>query len=170
MAETITKSGLVLGLASLALLASCYSSEETEEGVDACCDSGPDVTFDTILNDVLPGDPPAEDVRPDGPDMADVPVDTLIEDVNPVDPPPDDVPPDEPPPDDCQVVSYFQCGFMALCVDGVVTAEWHEHVFYDDVEDIVPYVCSHECENGCDEEAEIGWPSSGAELVELACL
>lgn len=115
-----------------------------------------------------------------GTDVPDVPHETdAVHDPDVADPPPDDSihdvpadPPSEPPvhPDDCILVDNFQCGFEARCESGVIYAEWHEHVFTGDVEDIVPYDCSHECEYGCEEGTIMDWPSDGATLVEDYCL
>jgi hypothetical protein len=112
----------------------------------------PDTTDDTVTPDTV------EDVT------SDTPQDTHV-----------DIPEDSENcttptyPDDCSEVSYFQCGFAAACADGVIHAEWHEHVFCGDVEDIVSFTCSYTCENGCTAGDIMDWPSDGGALVDDHC-
>lgn len=84
--------------------------------------------------------------------------------------------PDCDPPvysDSCAEVPYFECGFMAYCEDGVLYADWHEHVFCgpdDPLEDIVNYSCSFACPGGCNDGPVDDWPGSGVDLVRDCCL
>lgn len=73
-------------------------------------------------------------------------------------------------PTDCSLVDYFQCGFEASCADGVIFVSWHEHVFCNDVEEIIEFTCTYECLYGCEEGAYIDWPENGTELVADNCL
>ena len=72
--------------------------------------------------------------------------------------------------DDCLEVDYFQCGFEAYCMDGVLSVEWHEHVFCpgQEMEDIVGYSCTHNCD--CAPVEYIDWANNGEELIAQACL
>jgi len=72
-------------------------------------------------------------------------------------------------PSDCSEVDYFQCGFMGWCEDGVLFADWHEHWFCDDKEEITEFECSHECPGGCDEGEIMDWPEDGQAFVEQYC-
>lgn len=79
----------------------------------------------------------------------------------------------------CEDVDYFQCGFDATCEDGVIRADWHEHLFCggngdeildeDETEEIALYSCTHRCEFGCRADADSIWPSDGRELVDALC-
>jgi len=73
-------------------------------------------------------------------------------------------------PTDCSLVDYFQCGFDAYCDDGVILVSWHEHVFCDEVEEIIEFTCTYECPYGCEEGAYIEWPENGEQLVADSCL
>jgi hypothetical protein len=72
---------------------------------------------------------------------------------------------------DCAEVGYFQCGFMATCEDGVVQAEWHEHVFCEgqEVEEIVNYSCATACPDACKPGEIYDWPEDGDGLIEAYC-
>lgn len=108
-----------------------------------------------------------ENGKEDGTDALDIPTDPVQDDGQ--DTPSDLIEDDaRPDPHDCINVSYFECGFMSTCEDGVISAEWHEHVFTGDVEDIIFYDCTHVCEFGCSGE-DPGWPESGEQLVAIAC-
>ncbi|MFH1530192.1 MAG: hypothetical protein ABIK09_05580, partial [Pseudomonadota bacterium] len=68
---------------------------------------------------------------------------------------------------DCAEIPYFQCGFMGFCGDGVLTAEWHEHIFCEGQENIVGYWCEHPCT--CKDGEIMDWPEDGAAFVEGYC-
>ena len=79
-----------------------------------------------------------------------------------------DVPCEWPPySENCADIPYFQCGFMGFCEDGVLTAEWHEHIFCAGEEHIVDYWCEHACD--CKDGDIIDWPDSGAAFVDGYC-
>lgn len=63
--------------------------------------------------------------------------------------------------DACIDVGYYQCGPSVVCLDGVITIGWHEHVSctgdYTD-ELIVDYGCTHQCEHGCAADPPAIWP------------
>ena len=127
-----------------------------------------DTTEDAATDLIAPEDtpPPPEDTLQDTPPP---PPDTF-EDT----PPPPDTNPDVPCEipsysDDCAEVPYFQCGFMAWCEDGVLYADWHEHVFCDGEELIVDMACEHACPGGCKEGDIIDWPATGADYVAEYC-
>lgn len=101
-------------------------------------------------------------------------------DTSPGDVSPGEVKPDVPCPDppvfseNCKDVPYFESGFIASCIDGVLYAQWYIHHFCNDQptpqqEQIIEYSCSFACPNGCQEGEISYWPSSGLELVELFC-
>jgi hypothetical protein len=69
----------------------------------------------------------------------------------------------------CYEVDYFQCGFGATCSSGLITANWHEHVFCGTQEDIVNYTCTYSCADGCSDGADPGWPIHGQELASRLC-
>ena len=85
---------------------------------------------------------------------------------------PEPEPPLAPEPDDCSLALDFQCGFMAVCEDGVLKAQWHVHEFTEgqEVEDIVDYSCKFACLNGCEEGEILDWPADGDELIAGYCL
>lgn len=70
--------------------------------------------------------------------------------------------------DDCADISYFECGFMATCEDGVIEASWHEH-FEMECGEIVEFSCEHVCPYGCLGNEYPDWPADGAELVDELC-
>ncbi len=124
--------------------------------------------------DILEDAPPPMDLIEDGWqdiswDWADVPWD--IEDVycdGVEDIPYEDVPCEGPVySEDCAEVPYFQCGFMGYCEEGVLYAEWHEHVFCEGQENIIDYWCEHPC--ACEDGEIMDWPEDGAAFVDGYC-
>lgn len=85
---------------------------------------------------------------------------------------PEPEPEPEPSPNDCSQAQDFQCGFMAVCEDGVLKAEWHVHEFTEgqEVEDIVEHSCQFACPASCKEGEIMDWPLDGEELVAGYCL
>jgi hypothetical protein len=161
------------------------ADEDVTSAADrATGDSGvlTDAVGDTTVHKDTVGElPPLPDVVPD------LPTDTLPELTTP------DVTPDvaedvaedcfgpdanevkeqcDPPvySDNCLEVDYFQCGFEGSCEDGVLTVQWHEHVFCpgQEMEDIVSYSCTYDCD--CAPVDYIDWASNGDELIAQACL
>lgn len=134
-----------------------------------------DVLTDTPPpQDLLEDAPPPPDILEDGwqdiPwDWADVPWDLedvpcdVIEDI-----PWQDVPCEGPQySQDCAEVPYFQCGFMGYCEEGVLYAEWHEHVFCEGQEHIIDYWCQHAC--SCKDGDIMDWPADGEAFVKGSC-
>jgi hypothetical protein len=122
--------------------------------------------------DSLEDAPPPMDLLEDGwPDISwdwtedgweDVPCDG-VEDV-----PWEDVPCEGPQySEDCAEVPFFQCGFMGFCEEGVLYAEWHEHVFCEGQENIIDYWCEHPC--ACKDGEIMDWPADGAAYVDGYC-
>lgn len=72
-------------------------------------------------------------------------------------------------PENCSLVTEFQCGFAARCEKGTLHAEWHHHWFCDGEEEITPFQCSYACPHGCEEGEIVDWPQDGQALVEEYC-
>jgi hypothetical protein len=114
--------------------------------------------------DIVPEGPPV-DVLPENPPL-EVGEDTVPELVD------EHCPPPTPLPTQCEQVSYFECGFMASCTDGVIHAEWHVHHFCspnDAMEDIIGYWCEATCPHGCRGGDYYGWPPDGMTLLSELC-
>jgi hypothetical protein len=124
---------------------------------------------DTHSSDVHPADTPPTDTP-----QLDTPADTPPTDLPPMDNGPDSDATCEPSPpqvENCIDASGFQCGFMAQCADGTVTADWHHHVFCGEREDIIPYDCTMTCPLGCLVEGDLMiWPQDGPALFDEACV
>ncbi|MBN2496861.1 MAG: hypothetical protein JXR96_19880 [Deltaproteobacteria bacterium] len=73
-------------------------------------------------------------------------------------------------PSECALVDNFQCGLATWCLDGVVYADWHEHVFCPDGhEEIIPFNCSSVCPHGCWDGVVFGGIRSGPDLLAEGC-
>jgi hypothetical protein len=68
----------------------------------------------------------------------------------------------------CADATYFECGFMASCEDGIIRADWHVHMEMECGE-IVDLSCEYECPYGCAGGEYQDWPQDGAQLVEDLC-
>jgi hypothetical protein len=73
----------------------------------------------------------------------------------------------------CDEVEQFQCGLEVSCVNGRITANWHEHIACNgrtigECEKIENFSCTYNCRSAC--LAAEGQPAStGSQMIELNC-